>query len=314
MDINEMTLEQNLNQKDRDQVNNVRHIFNDMVDEYDHLHDLWYSYNFGEIERILWEEFELSNTTIMNPPLAIDVGCGTGLQSIQLGSLGYKVIGIDIADKLIERARTKVQRARSKHEFLKVDFLIGDAAALPFADSVAEFINCCGPTLSFVPDWRQGLSEMSRCLKPGGRLLLEVEGKWNFDMFWEIVNGICFNVLEYDESLLEALRHLRPPWNIGHHVEYAFKLESDESVMMPLKLFAASELEKELQAVGLVQTKRWGLQSLNNIIPSTILHDATPSPGLKKIFAFLSSIERRFNQFRPLNAIGCSILVIAQKG
>ena len=52
-----MTLEQNLNKDDRAQVNNVKHIFNDMVDEYDDLYDLWYSYTFGEIDRVLLEEF-----------------------------------------------------------------------------------------------------------------------------------------------------------------------------------------------------------------------------------------------------------------
>jgi ubiquinone/menaquinone biosynthesis C-methylase UbiE len=307
-----MTSEKDFAQDDRAQVKIVRHIFNDMVDEYDDLTDLWYSYTFGEIDRVLLEEFEQPNISGLNP-IAIDVGCGTGLQSIRLASLGYKVIGFDIADKLIEKARNKVQQARSRHEFLDVDLLIADAEALPFADSVADCINCCGPTLSFVPDWRQALSEISRCLKPGGRLLLEVEGKWNFDMFWEIINGLCFNIFEYDESLREALRHIRPPWNVGHEIDYSFKLENDESVIMPLRLFTASELEKELKNVGLVQTKRWGLHSLTNVIPSTVLHKAYPSPMLKKIFSILSSIERRFNQTQPFNAFGCSLLMIAQK-
>ncbi len=312
MAASEMTLEQKSSENDGAQVINVRHIFNDMVDEYDDLYDLWYSYLFGEIERVILEEFELTSNTGLNP-LAIDVGCGTGIQSITLAALGYKVVGFDIADKLIEQAKVKVQRAGNKHEFLDIDFLIADGEALPFEDAVADCVNCCGSTLSFIPNWRQALSEMSRCLKPGGRLILEVEGKWNFDLFWEIINAIGFNVFEYDEPLLDALQHLRPPWNVGHHVEYPFKLESDETVTMPLRLFAAAELEKELQHVGLVQVKRWGLHSLTNIIPSTILHDSRPGPLLKKMFSLLSNIERRFNQFQPLNAFGCSLLVIAEK-
>lgn len=307
-----MKLKHNFNQNKLAEVDNVRRLFNDMVDEYDHLHDLWYSYTFGEIDKIILREFKPSIRSEPKP-IAIDVGCGTGIQSIRLASLGYKVLGIDIAEKLIERARIKLYKARNRDRFLDVDFFIADAQSLPFGDSIADCINCCGPTLNFIPNWRKALSEISRCLRPGGKLLLEVEGKWNLDLFWEIINGIFFNLLKYDETLIEALTHTCPPWDIGHLINYSYKLESGESIRMRLKLFASSELENELQNIGLVHDKRWGLHSLTNIVPSTILHNSQPSHLLIKLFSILSSLERRLSILWPLNAFGCSLLVLAHK-
>jgi len=279
-----------------------------MVEEYDHLQDLWYRYTFGEIDKVLVQHFQPA-TQRFPKPVALDVGCGTGIQSFRLASLGYKVTGIDIAADLVEVARKK----HAAKGFTDAEFQVEDAQALPFPDSFADCVNCCGPTLSFIPDWRKAIAEMSRCLKPGGKLLLEVEGKWTPDMFWEIFSAIFFNCFGYDESLKAALKHLLPPWRIGHFLDYSFKLESGESVTMPLRLFAPSELRRELQQVGLIQRRRWALHVVTNVIPSTVLHHANPSKRLETMFNFLASIERRVNGFWPFNVFGCSLLVIAEK-
>lgn len=154
---------------------------------------------------------------------------------------------------------------------------------------------------------------MARCLKPGGKLLLEVEGKWNFDLFWEIINGVGFNFLGYDESLATAVSHLRPPWDIGDVIQYSFKPESGEPLSMPLRLFSAAELRRELHDVGLAQDKRWGLHVLINLIPSTILHKSDPGRLLRVAFGGLASIEKLVNSFWSLNVFGCSLLVLAHK-
>jgi len=292
----------------QNQVVYVRSIFNEMAAEYDRLRDLWYRYTFGSIDVILSREFQCSHKGNYKP-LALDIGCGTGIQSLRLASMGYKVVGIDVADELLRIARLKLAKA-GYHD---AEFYITDAQSLPFSDAIADCVNCCGPTLSFVPDWRKALSEMARCLKPGGRLLLEVEGKWNLDLFWEIINAIGFNLLGYNESLLTAFSHLLPPWHVGHVISYSFKLHSGESILMPLKLFSAAELARELRDVGLVQDKRWGLHVLTNLIPSTILHKPDPGHLLELIFGRLASLEKHVNGCWPFNALGCSLLILAHK-
>lgn len=291
------------------QVKKVKAIFNEMADEYDHLTDLWYRYTFNNIDHVLSSELQPSLRRNGNTPVALDLGCGTGIQSLRLASMGYRVIAVDIADALVQIAKKKLYRAGHN----EADFLFADVQSLPFEDNIADCVNCCGPTLSFVPRWRLALAEISRCLRPGGKLLLEVEGKWNLDLFWEIISAVGFNFLGFDEPLSTGLEHLLPPWNMGHTVDYSFKKESGETVSMPLKLFTSGELDKELKNVGLMQDKRWGLHMVTNIIPSTVLHDSKPSNRLKKIFNRLAWVEKHIYCNWPFNSFACSILVLAHK-
>ena len=286
----------------------VGRIFNAMAGEYDNLKDPWYGYTFAEIERTIRRYFRPTSIG-QSKPTALDIGCGTGLQSLVLAELGYKVKGIDIADDLIAIAAKKLSAAG----FADAHFLHADAEHLPFEDGIADVINCCGPTLSFVPDWRAALKEISRCLKPDGKLLLEVEGKWTADIIWELIDAVTGNSLDYDSSPRQAMKQFLPPWTIGHHIEYSFVLESGTTVRMPLKLFTASELRRELANAGLRIEKRWGLHCLTNLLPSTVLHRADAGRLVRSIFYQLANLEHLVHGVWPFNALACSLLVMAEK-
>ena len=288
------------------QTDNVKAMFNEMSDEYDNLNDLWYQYTFANIDKVLTSNFR--RETESPKPIALDVGCGTGIQSLRLAKLGYKVIGIDISDKLVEKAKEKL----IQNGFTDAEFYVVDAEVIPYPDNYFDAINCCGPTLPFIEKWENTLSEMSRSLKPGGKFLLEVEGKWNFDIFWEVINAIGFDFLGYEEGLMEALSHFKNPFH-GHKLDYSFKLESGETVSMPLKLFTVSEIKNNLSKNNFVVKHRWGLHSITNIIPSTILHDAKTSKFTKGLFNFLSRIEVKVNRFYPFNSFACSLLLYSEK-
>jgi demethylmenaquinone methyltransferase/2-methoxy-6-polyprenyl-1,4-benzoquinol methylase len=95
----------------------------------------------------------------------LDVATGTGDLAIALANGGaLQVVGLDFAAPMIASAETK------RHGRDDVQFLIGDAMALPFAD--AAFDGC---TVSFglrnMPDYLAALTEMARVIKPGGRLV-----------------------------------------------------------------------------------------------------------------------------------------------
>ena len=93
----------------------------------------------------------------------LDYGCGKGAAAARFVEAGHSVVGVDIAEKLIEFGRETVPSA----EF----HLIGTDSALPFAD--ASFDACySSEVIEHVFDIRSYLSEISRVLRPGGQLLL----------------------------------------------------------------------------------------------------------------------------------------------
>ncbi len=101
----------------------------------------------------------------------LDVGCGTGQLLLEVarrvGQAGH-VAGVDPGAEQIARARAKAAR-RS----LPIEFQIGVIEQLPFADQAFDAVLS---TLMMhhlpIPLKRQGLAEIARVLKPGGRLVI----------------------------------------------------------------------------------------------------------------------------------------------
>ncbi|MDR2206972.1 MAG: class I SAM-dependent methyltransferase [Flavobacteriaceae bacterium] len=283
------------------QIEKVKTLFNEMSDEYDNLNDLWYRYSFDIIDNVLIKYFKPKTTN----ETALDIGCGTGIQSQRLAKLGYNVTGIDISEGLIEKVKQKFEKLNLRGH----KFLLHNAETLPFPENSFDVVNCCGPTLPFIENWESTLKEISKCLKPNGLFLLEIEGKWNFDIFWELLSSIFFDCLDYDTSIKKSLSHFKN-LNKGHHIDYSFKTESGANISMPIKLFTIREITKSLAKENLTITKRWGIHSLTNIIPSTILHEANPNALTKLIFSITSKIEKGLNNVFPINSFACSLLLL----
>jgi len=61
----------------------------------------------------------------------LDIGCATGRASIALAKAGHVVTGIDVAEQLIEKARTAAEEQE-----LAVTYQVCDALTLPFPTKV----------------------------------------------------------------------------------------------------------------------------------------------------------------------------------
>ena len=96
----------------------------------------------------------------------LDVGCGSGQSAIPAAQRGHRVTGIDIAENLIEHARE-----RAAFENLDVQFDVGDAENLPYADNSFDVaISMIGAMFAPQPD--KVVTEFSRVIRPGGRLYM----------------------------------------------------------------------------------------------------------------------------------------------
>ena len=63
---------------------------------------------------------------------ALDVGCGTGDNSIWLAQNRFKVLGIDTSEIALSKAKEKAAEAEVKCEFIQTDFLENEIQGGPF--------------------------------------------------------------------------------------------------------------------------------------------------------------------------------------
>jgi SAM-dependent methyltransferase len=105
----------------------------------------------------------------------LDVGCGTGFvlkhvraEAALRGKRLEKTVGIDLADGMVERARTR----------RGVRALTGDALALPFIDQSFDVV-VATDVVRFVEDPEKFVRELFRVTMPGGTIVIELVARRN---------------------------------------------------------------------------------------------------------------------------------------
>jgi demethylmenaquinone methyltransferase / 2-methoxy-6-polyprenyl-1,4-benzoquinol methylase len=95
----------------------------------------------------------------------LDVCCGTGDLALAARRAGGRLTGVDFSERMLERARRKAP---------EIEWVHGDALALPFADDVFDAATV-GFGVRNLEDLERGIFELRRALRPGGRLaILEI--------------------------------------------------------------------------------------------------------------------------------------------
>lgn len=103
---------------------------------------------------------------------ALDLGCGTGTNSIYLAKHGFQVVGVDFAPKAIEIARAKALK-----EHLPVDFKRADVSRLDFLQQPFELVLDIGCFHSLGPEARtRYANQLARLTRPGSYYMLYAFG------------------------------------------------------------------------------------------------------------------------------------------
>jgi len=128
----------------------------------------WASGNYSSIaSRIVIVAEQLVDTADLHAGWRVlDVATGNGNAAIASARLGSTVVGVDYVPALLEHGR---QRAAS--EGLEVEFVEGDAEALPFADASFDAVTSVFGTM-FAPNHAQTAAELLRVSRPGGTIAL----------------------------------------------------------------------------------------------------------------------------------------------
>lgn len=138
----------------------------------------------------------------------LDVGCGTGAITGELAELAAgKVIGVDIDDSKLERAREAFGHVGG------LEFRHGDAQDLPFPDDTFDLVTFT-IVLVYVPDKERALREMARVTRPGGHVLATLEPDY--------ASWVEYPPGQLIESFLDQMREMGGDLETGRKLKWLF--------------------------------------------------------------------------------------------
>jgi len=105
----------------------------------------------------------------------LELGCGTGRITLALAQMGKRVTGLDLSERMLERAAKK-RSALNKEERERIHLVQGDMAKFDLGEKFRLIISAFRPFqhLLEVRDQMDCLDRVRRHLMPRGRLVLDV--------------------------------------------------------------------------------------------------------------------------------------------
>lgn len=125
------------------------------------------SFTQGTVAEVDFIEVEIQSD---RSKTILDIGCGTGRHAIELAKRGYSVVGIDLSESQLQKAREKAQR-----EGVQVKFLQADARHFNFETPFDLVIMLCGGAFSLMET-----DEMNFSILTNADNVLTTKGKFIF--------------------------------------------------------------------------------------------------------------------------------------
>jgi 2-polyprenyl-3-methyl-5-hydroxy-6-metoxy-1,4-benzoquinol methylase len=129
------------------------------------------------------------------PRRALDVGCGEGRFTAALAHAGLTVVGVDVAEE-------PLRRARARHPALDLR-IVPVEGPWPLPDASFDVV-WAGETIEHVADTQGWLSEVRRVLRSGGSLLLSTPAHGRLAML-----GLALSARKFDAHFDPRADHLR---------------------------------------------------------------------------------------------------------
>jgi len=131
----------------------------------------------------------LQTASLSGAEVIADVGCGNGMYLAELARCGHvgPMLGVDMSPGMLAAARESAPAAR---------LLAGDATALPLRDRISD-LTLAMHMLYHVPEPARAVSELRRVTRPGGQLVVGLNGDDHLRELRDLIN----------DSLAGAGRH-----------------------------------------------------------------------------------------------------------
>lgn len=116
-----------------------------------------------------WRRKTIQSLEDITPKQILDVATGTGdLAIAALGLQPERVTGVDISEGMLAIGKKKIAAKGLEN---KIQLQSGDSEALAFPDKSFDAVTCAYGVRNF-GNLNKGLSEMSRVLRPGGKIAI----------------------------------------------------------------------------------------------------------------------------------------------
>ncbi|TNE39990.1 MAG: class I SAM-dependent methyltransferase [Alphaproteobacteria bacterium] len=174
---------------------------------------------------------DLDELNLSDGQRVLDLGCGEGRH---LHAMYFKAkvhaVGVDLGFDDVRKTREGFETyPDTEGEPNRFSLSVGNALALPFADDTFDVV-VCSEVLEHIPDYQQAVKEITRILKPGGKLAVSVPRAWPERICWTLAEGYhntpgghvrIFNANRLKNDIQgEGLTFFRRHWAHGLHSPY----------------------------------------------------------------------------------------------
>ena len=181
----------------------------------------------------------------------LDVPCGFGRHALPLAAAGYRVVGVDRAQPLIDEAQRRAAGARWP-KLVRADY-----RELPFADESFDAALNLFSSLGYLGDEEdtKALAEIGRVLRPGGRLVIEIMHR---DLLVRRFNESNWQMLGEGRLLLEQ-RTFDPALGLAQTTQTLIEPRGErDSRTFSLRVYTATELLAMLAEAGFAEARCHG--------------------------------------------------------
>jgi SAM-dependent methyltransferase len=233
----------------------------DLEEKVDDLYSrCWANYSdqaFVETVQFFRDRFVLNEVDLgfLKGARCLDAGCGSGRYTVAMAHLGAgEAVGVDLSRRAVEWARAMAHRLR----VAGVEFVQSSVLDLPVEWNGRFDFVCSNGVVHHTRDWRRGVRETYRVLRPGGLAYVFVYGAGG--LFWELVDRcralLAPVPLDTAEGWLKALG--TPEGKIFNFLDHWYTPIQGRLVR--------AEFEAELKAAGFVELRS---------IPRAYIYDAS---------------------------------------
>ena len=198
---------------------------------------------------------------VLGPPGeggVLDAGCGTGHQACALAERGYRVVGADASEEMLDLARRRAGEGSAAVEFERTPY----ATMHEKLGGGFDGVYCLGNSLAAAAtadEVAEAIDQFARCLRPGGRLFVQILNFVPMRSMVPCVRGPRVSTVDGREYVSVRQFHFSGDsvqvTNITIWNDSGWKQRAHGGTLYPIGL---DELQKWCDTSGLRIDEKWG--------------------------------------------------------